>query len=82
MQNVGFRNGTVSASYNGMPLFQTWVSLAEYCLKDQNWTKIKRKCFNDRRNPEDDELDTQIVKVRSALFQFVNSYFRAICKLT
>ncbi|XP_065067320.1 TBC1 domain family member 30-like isoform X2 [Rhopilema esculentum] len=41
---------------------RTWVSLAEYCVKDQNWNKVRRNCFNDRRNPEDDELDTQIVK--------------------
>ena len=43
--------------------FQTWISLAEYCLKDEDWRKIKQNCFNDRRNPDDDELDTQIVKV-------------------
>ena len=42
---------------------QTWVSLAEYCLKDENWSRVRKNCFNDRRNPEDDELDTQIVKV-------------------
>ena len=42
---------------------QTWLSLAEYFLKDVDWEKIKKLCFNDRRNPDDDELDTQIVKV-------------------
>eukprot|EP00794_Sanderia_malayensis_P005946 gene5946-6636_t len=41
---------------------RTWLSLAEYCLKDENWNKRKHICFNDRRNPDDDELDTQIVK--------------------
>ena len=39
------------------------MSLAEYYLKDTDYEAVKRNCFNDRRNPDDDELDTQIVKV-------------------
>lgn len=41
---------------------RTWLSLAEYFLKDTDWDRVKKLCFNDRRNPDDDELDTQIVK--------------------
>ncbi|XP_066915732.1 TBC1 domain family member 30-like [Clytia hemisphaerica] len=41
---------------------RTWLSLAEFFLKDIEWEGIKKTCFNDRRNPDDDELDTQIVK--------------------
>jgi len=39
------------------------LALAEFFLKDTDWEPIKKMCFNDRRNPDDDELDTQIVKV-------------------
>lgn len=55
----------VARIYPGVPAAwrkRTWLSLAEYFLKDADWEKIKRLCFNDRRNPDDDELDTQIVK--------------------
>jgi len=41
---------------------RTWLSLAEFFLKDVEWEKLKKLCFNDRKNPDDDELDTQIVK--------------------
>ncbi|XP_065673556.1 TBC1 domain family member 30 isoform X2 [Hydra vulgaris] len=41
---------------------RTWLSLAEYFLKDIDWEQIKKQCFNDRCNPDDDQLDSQIVK--------------------
>uniref|UniRef100_A0A915I4T6 Rab-GAP TBC domain-containing protein n=1 Tax=Romanomermis culicivorax TaxID=13658 RepID=A0A915I4T6_ROMCU len=41
-----------------------WITLADHYVKTQqiNWDDIKRWAFNDRMNPDDDELSLQIVK--------------------
>ncbi|KXJ16227.1 TBC1 domain family member 30 [Exaiptasia diaphana] len=39
-----------------------WLCLAEHSLSDLDWSKTAKFCFNEKRNPDDDELGTQIVK--------------------
>ena len=36
-------------------------------MKGIDWDGMKKMCFNDKRNPDDDELDTQIVRVSELL---------------
>jgi hypothetical protein len=44
--------------------FKLWLNLAQKYISDLNidWNKVKRAAFNDRSNPDDDELGIQIVK--------------------
>jgi hypothetical protein len=43
---------------------QLWLNLAQKYINDLgiDWPKVKRAAFNDRSNPDDDELGIQIVK--------------------
>lgn len=43
-----------------------WLSLADWHIKrlKVDWQKTVRTAFNDRTNPDDDKLGSQIVKVR------------------
>ena len=45
--------------------FQLWLCLAESKIKDLDWEKTAKFCFNEKSNPDDDELGSQIVKVRN-----------------
>ena len=45
--------------------FQLWLCLAESKIRDLDWEKTAKFCFNEKSNPDDDELGSQIVKVRS-----------------
>ena len=40
-----------------------WLCLAESKIRDLDWEKTARFCFNEKSNPDDDELGSQIVKV-------------------
>lgn len=44
---------------------QLWLCLAESKIKDLDWEKTAKFCFNEKSNPDDDELGSQIVKVRN-----------------
>lgn len=48
-----------------MSHFQLWLTLAEQHLLriGVDWTEAERNCFNDRINPEDEDLGAQIVRV-------------------
>ena len=37
--------------------------MAESKIRDLDWEKTARFCFNEKSNPDDDELGSQIVKV-------------------
>lgn len=39
-----------------------WLCLAESKIRDLDWEKTARFCFNEKSNPDDDELGSQIVK--------------------
>ncbi|KAF2365805.1 TBC1 domain family member 30 C-terminal [Trinorchestia longiramus] len=41
-----------------------WLTLAEHQLRARqiDWPEVERRCFNERTNPDDDELGDQIVK--------------------
>ena len=39
------------------------MCLAESKIKDLDWEKTAKFCFNEKSNPDDDELGSQIVKV-------------------
>ncbi|EDO28643.1 predicted protein, partial [Nematostella vectensis] len=39
-----------------------WLCLAENKVNDLDWQKTVKFCFNERSNPDDDELGSQIVK--------------------
>ena len=43
---------------------QVWLAVAEYALADVDWPEVKRFTFNDKSNPDDDNLGIQIVKVQ------------------
>lgn len=44
-------------------LLQLWLCLAESKIDDLDWSKTAKFCFNEKSNPDDDELGSQIVKV-------------------
>ncbi|XP_068714618.1 TBC1 domain family member 30-like [Montipora foliosa] len=39
-----------------------WLCLAESKIRDLDWEKTAKFCFNEKSNPDDDELGSQIVK--------------------
>ncbi|CAK9295603.1 unnamed protein product [Gordionus sp. m RMFG-2023] len=43
---------------------QIWLNLADHYIhsRDLNWESIKGVCFNDNTNPDDYDLDAQIIK--------------------
>lgn len=49
---------------------QLWLTLSERFIESRNinWSKTSKFCFNEKCNPEDDSLGTQIVKVRISIF--------------
>ena len=58
--------------YHGTFLFvltcsyvQLWLTLAEQHLLriGVDWSDVERNCFNDRINPDDEDLGAQIVRV-------------------
>uniref|UniRef100_A0A1I8HL12 Rab-GAP TBC domain-containing protein n=1 Tax=Macrostomum lignano TaxID=282301 RepID=A0A1I8HL12_9PLAT len=72
---------------NGIPVEfrrKVWLSLAEFYLASQrlDWQRIRKLCFNDRLNPDDDSLDHQIVKDlhRTGCEEFGSEHDRAVLK--
>ena len=47
-----------------LSFLQLWLCLAESKIRDLDWEKTAKFCFNEKSNPDDDELGSQIVKVR------------------
>ena len=45
--------------------WQLWLTLAEQHLlrNGVDWSEVERNCFNERINPDDEELGQQIVRV-------------------
>jgi hypothetical protein len=55
---------------------QLWLTLAEQHLLriGVDWSDVERNCFNDRINPDDEDLGAQIVRVLKTFFVYCTSF--------
>ncbi|XP_065177589.1 TBC1 domain family member 30-like [Sycon ciliatum] len=55
----------IVSQHNGLPVpwrERVWLGMADHALKEVDWQEVKRFAFNDKSNPDDDNLGIQIVK--------------------
>lgn len=53
---------------------QLWLILAENKLSHLDWKKTSQFCFNERSNPDDDNLGAQIVKVKKTILDIHGNF--------